>query len=513
MSSSISAIFLDQSILPVALPTIARELAIDELGMQWIINAYLLTLTAFVLAGGRIGDMLGHRKIFSIGMLLFMFASITCAFAHSSQSFVLSRAAQGVGGALIIPTAATLLVSAFSEEERGRAYGIYASIGARLIGRPHDRGFLTQFLNWRYIFWINIPIVLTGLLLTFLFIPKSAKRKESFDYLGFFCTSVGALSIIIGLMQGELWGWTYWAVPTLIFLGLFLLMALIFFDRDVKDPFIDFSLFRDRGYVAANSCVFLTQFMLILTIFWAIYFQTVLGYSPSFAGLWAMIANSPLIFFSHVSGYLSDRFGPKLPTLIGFVSSGLGILWFVLMPTPSSPWLLIPMVILFGFGIPMIFLPCLTLSLSRVAPQKRGVAVGINITIRQFGATLGMAIFGQIFISTQGRFFASLLASDPATSALNPKAFEGLLANSKHAMQTFHTLSHDTAAKVSSDYLHSSIFGMQILNLCGIAAVIGGLACAFLLMRWGKYALKNHRLFFYEVERKRKFYRLSMLMK
>lgn len=237
-------------------------------------------------------------------------------------------------------------------------------------------------------------------------------------------------------MQGESWGWKGWQVPSLIVLGIALIAVLIIFDRNVKDPFIDFSLFKHREYIAANTCVFITQFMLILVVFWAIYFQTVLGYSPSFAGLWAMIANSPLIFFSHISGYLSDKFGSKLPVLCGFLLVTLGISWFVLTPSPATPWLLIPMVILFGCGIPMIFLPCLTLSLTHVPEHKRGIAMGINTTLRQFGATLGLALLGQIFLNLQQQF-------SPVTS-------------------------------------------MQLLNLSGIVLGVVGFLAALILMQWGK---------------------------
>ena len=489
MACSISMIFIDQSIMPVTLPTIQKEFHISELGLQWLINAYLLTLTAFVLAGGRLGDMLGHRRIFCIGMFIFTIASLFCGFSRSAEWFILSRGLQGVGGALILPTAPAMLSSAFPLEQQGRAFGFYISIGAFFLSiGPMIGGLLTQFLNWRYVFWINIPIAILGLTLTFIHLPKSETRDETFDYLGFVTNALGVTCVIVGLMQGKEWGWTSWEVPTLIFTGLFLILALALFDRDVKDPFIDFNLFRNKSYVAANCCVFAIQFLLMLTIFWAVYFQTVLHYTPSFAGLWSMISTTPVMFFGQLSGYLSDKFGPKIPIISGFICIILGISWFVLIPVPSTPWQLLPLALLFGSGVPMVLLPSFTLAMTTVPQHKRGVAVGINSTLRQFSATLGMAVFGQIFLNLHSHLFTKELANNPITSNVNSSSFEGLLSSSEPALEALQALPSQVQDKVYSEYLFSYITSSTILNTLGIAIALTGLFLAFFLINWGKYA-------------------------
>jgi EmrB/QacA subfamily drug resistance transporter len=489
MACSISIIFIDQSIMPVTLPTIQKEFHISELGLQWLINAYLLTLTAFVLAGGRLGDMLGHRRIFCIGMFIFTIASLFCGFSRSAEWFIFSRGLQGIGGALILPTAPAMLSSAFPLEQQGRAFGFYISIGAFFLSiGPMIGGLLTQFLNWRYVFWINIPIAILGLILTFINLPKSVTRNESFDYLGFVTNALGVICIIVGLMQGKEWGWTSWVVPSLIFTGIFLILALALFDRDVKDPFIDFNLFRDKSYVAANCCVFVIQFLLMLTIFWAVYFQTVLHYTPSFAGLWAMISTTPVMFFGQLSGYLSDKLGPKIPIISGFICIILGITWFILTPTPSTPWKLLPLALLFGSGVPMVLLPSFTLAMTTVPQHKRGIAVGINSTLRQFSATLGMAVFGQTFLNLHSNLFSKELASNTSTSNINPVSFEGLLSSSQPALEALQALPHEVQDKVYSDYLSSYIMSSSILNAFGIVIAIIGLLSACFLIKRGKYA-------------------------
>ncbi len=493
MSSCCSVIFLDQSVMPVALPTIHREFAMSELGMQWIINSYLLALTTLVLAGGRLGDMLGHRKIFTIGMLIFGIASIFCGFSYSTEWLIMGRVLQGIGGSLIIPTAPAMLAPAFPHNQQGRAFGLYIGIGALFLSLgPIVGGVFTQYLNWRYIFWVNIPIIILGLLLTYICVHKSPQRKdESFDYLGFFTTAFGIVCIVMGIMQGSDWGWTHWSVPTLIFTGIFLILALALFDRDVKDPFIDYRLFRDMSYIAGNCCVFITQFLLMLTIFWAIYFQATLHYSPSFAGLWSMIASCPVLFFSHVAGYLADRFGPKLPILLGFFLIAIGITWFVLVPTPPTPWYLLPFTLCFGSGVTMVMLPSFTLSMMTVPPYKRGIASGINNTLRQFSSTLGLAAFGQIFLSLQVHLFQKRLLSDDATASLDPLSFDGLLVHSQSATQAFNALSAPVAEKVYSSYFSTYVLSSNIINVFGIGLAILGFLCAFLLIKWGRYKQKE----------------------
>lgn len=400
MTGSNALIFLDQSVLPVALPTIQHELVLSELTVQWTINIYLLVLTTFALAGGRIGDILGHRKIFTIGLLLFGFASALCALSQNSGIFLASRALQGFGGALLIPTAPAILSKMFPSDQQGKVFGLYLSVGAFFLSvGPVVGGMLTQYLSWRYVFWINLPIAAAGLILTFMSVPRSAKKIEAFDCIGFLSIILGVGGIIIALMQGKYWGWTSWPILSMGFGGLFLLAMLVLIEGKTKNPFIDFSLFHRHSYTTANLSLFCIQFILMLTVFWAIYFQKILGYSPSLAGIWSMVASSPVMFVGALSGHLFDRYGGKLPIVLGFCLVAFAILWFVIVPVPSSPWLLLPIVLPFGCGVPMIIIPCFTLFLTEIPNHKKGVAIGMSTTFRQFGSTAGMAVFGAFFVS------------------------------------------------------------------------------------------------------------------
>ncbi|MBS3904929.1 MAG: MFS transporter [Simkania sp.] len=484
MSTCISMIFIDQTILPVTIPSITKELAISELVIQWILNSYLLALTIFVLAGGRLGDIFGHRKIATIGIILFALSSALCGFSTSGLWLIIARFLQGIGGALIVPTMPAILTASFPNDQQGKALGYYVSIGAFFLSiGPVLGGLLTQYFSWRYVFWINLPIAAIGLFLTWISTPKSPTKEETFDFLGFFTIVFGISCIVMGLMQGEAWGWSQWPVPTMIAVGALLIFILAFFDRKVKDPFIDFSLFKEPSYVVPAGIVFIVQFMLMVGVFWSIYFQTVLNYSPSVAGFWSMISSCPVIVFSHLAGHLSDRFGQKLPIMLGFLLAIFGLTWFVCVPTPSTPLLLLPFILPFGCGIPLILIPSGTLIMSSLPPLKRGVAIGMNSTLRQFSATLGLAVYGQILLSTQTRWFKDKLLADPSTTHLDPTEFEGLLAHAKPAIKALNALPADIAQTVSHDFLTTYISASTLVNAIGLSVAVIGLALVIFLMK------------------------------
>lgn len=487
MTCSISVIYLDQSVLPVALPTIQRDLNLSELSLQWTINIYLLVLTAFVLAGGRIGDILGHRKVFSWGLIIFAAASIFCGLSQNGSAFIASRALQGLGGALIIPTVPVILSLAFPPEQRGKVFGLYVSIGAFFLSLgPLVGGLLTEYLSWHYVFWINPPIAALALFLTFLSTKASSKQKEPFDYFGFFTLMLGTSGIISALMQGRYWGWGSWPVLTLGIGGVLLIVMLIIYDRKVAAPFIDFSLFHRRTFTVGNTGIFITQFILMLTVFWAIYFQKILGYSPSLAGVWSMVASSPVIIFGSLSGHLYDRYGGKFPLILGFSLVAFSILWFILAPVPSSAWEMLPIVLGYGCGIPLIIIPSFTLYLHGIEARMRGVAIGVSTTLRQLGATAGMAVFGAIFMHQQESSFQKSLAADPSTASLSPQSFEGLLSKASSAVEAVNALPPDTAERVENSVRASTIYASTTINIVGLCITIAALLLVCFYLSWGK---------------------------
>lgn len=387
-------IFMDQTILPVALPTIQGELHASHVALQWCVNAYLLLTAMFALAGGKIGDWIGHRRTFLFGMFVFTVASILCSISPNVGFLIGARALQGFGAALMIPTQTALFSFIFPPELRGRATGIAASISSlfMIIG-PLIGGYLTQEMSWRWIFWINLPISLLGFCMSYFFLPVLPPGKEKMDGWGLGYFAICAASMVIFFMQGREWGLLSQA--TLSCAALSLLSFFLLFKREAKatHPFLDLSLFKIPVFAAINISISLITFILMIGVFRVIYLQQVLGYTPSESGLITFISCLPVLFFAPIGGYLSDRVSPKLPIAIGYILIIYSFFWLGFFSTPALGSLLTAL-IAFGMGIPLVFTPSYSSAMQAVPQKKLGVAFGMVTTLRTLAATMGVALIG-----------------------------------------------------------------------------------------------------------------------
>lgn len=398
-TSATALVFLDQSIMPVALAEIQRSLGFDELGLSWVVNTYLLTLMSLLLIGGRLSDLLGKKKIYLIGLSLFGAASILGALSYSKATLLLARAVQGAGAALTLPTTAALLIHTFPPHQRARAIGINVGISAIFLTLgPILGGVLTQYFSWRMIFWVNIPIVLFSMSMSLLLIKvERIVKNESFHFLGALLVLLSVCGFVIALMQGNEWGWSSW--PIVLFLLASPCLAFLFVILSLKEPFplIDFHVFKEPRFSGATLAIFLTQMMIAVTIFWSIYFQNQLGYSPIKTGLTIFAATLPVLIAAPLAGVLADRFGAKLPMTIGYSLVIFGLAWVALTALRKSVTLLVPGLAGFGLGIPMIFSPAIALALSHVPADKLGASSGITNAARQLAATIGLALMTACF--------------------------------------------------------------------------------------------------------------------
>lgn len=483
MASCISMIFTDQTVLPVSLPTIQRELSVSEVELHWIVNAYLLALTAFVLSAGRLGDLIGHRRTFCTGLFIFVASSSLCGISASGPGLILFRYLQGIGGAFLIPSSGTLLISAFPAHQRGLAVGLYVSIGSIFLALgPLVGGMITEYMHWRYIFWLNLPIGLFGYILTMLIVPKTQPRKESFDLYSFLFFSLGITAFVVVLMEGPIWGW--FSQYNLILLGLSVLFfALLYHSTKMAaHPLIDVSLFHRRSYSGAVLCGFLAQSITMVSIFWALYLQHILHFSPSQSGFIAIMANSPIMIAAPVAGWIMDRMGPKFPVCLGFIFISAALTWFNFHLNNAELAVLLPALILFGVGIPLIFTPCFTSAMVTVPENQRGVATGINTTSRQMASTVGMALFSGIFLQSQQTIFSEELLNNAHTSSLNPSKFEGLLSGTQTALSEVGTLSQETAHLVYEYFSDAYLVAFSRINWLALTFGVLGLIAAFLLL-------------------------------
>jgi len=390
----LAMVFLDQSILPVALPTMQKELGASETSLQWCINAYLLTIAVFVLLGGKFSDRVGHRRTLLIGISLFSVSSILCGVSPNVYFLIAARALQGTGAALMFPAQTALLAVLFPPKERGRAMGLNVSMGSFfLIMGPLIGGYCTEHFSWRLIFWINIPIAIVGFILCLRFLPRTKTVHSLIDLKGFIYFAISCSSAIIAFMQGSDWGWLSYKVDGLFAISLFSFFLLLRREKKAHHPFLDLTLFKNPVFTSINISISIVQFMLMVGVFRVIYFQNVLGYSPSEAGFITFATCIPLLFMSPIGGYLSDKLTPKLPIAIGFLLIISSFFWLGFNSDPSVTVLFLALGA-YGLGVPLIFTPSYSFAMSTVKPSKRGVAFGMIATLRNFSATLGIAVIG-----------------------------------------------------------------------------------------------------------------------
>jgi EmrB/QacA subfamily drug resistance transporter len=401
---AIAIVFLDQTILPVALPSIQKDLQGSFIALQWCVNSYLLAISMFVLAAGKISDRVGHRRTFILGMIVFGFFSILCGLSQNLSSLIAYRFLQGVGSALIFPSQSALIAALFPANERGRASGLIVSISSVfLILGPLFGGYFAEALTWRWIFWINIPIVVIGIFTARLFLPYTLPTKQKTDYIGFLLFALFACTLVILFMESGNWGWI--SLRSLLCVSISALSFIFLLLREKKNPhpFLDLALFKRPIFAAITISVAITQFIIMINVFRSIYFQTVLHYSPLQTGLITFISCLPVLFFSSIGGYLADKISPKLPIALGFCLLIFSFVWLAIFSTPSLPLLIIGL-LPFGMGIPLIFTPSYSTAMSAVAPQKLGVAFGMVSTCRTFSASFGVALIALLMTLFENRF-------------------------------------------------------------------------------------------------------------
>lgn len=474
-------VFTDQSVLPVALPSIRAHLGATDVSLEWAVNSYLLTAALFVLAGGKLGDLFGHRRSFCIGMVIFALSSALCGLSPNILFLVLARALQGVGAALLFPPMTTLLMSLFSPKERGKAIGINVSVGSLfLILGPWVGGYFTEFYSWRWIFWINLPLSVIGLVLVLLFIRKSEPKDGKFDLLGCSYFVVSCTAFVVSVMQGRSWGWFSPMILSGLALFILFLWLLIQRDKRASHPFLDFSLFRHPIFRAVNISIFSTQFIMMIGVYRTIYFQEVLGWTPIATGTVMLFSSSPVLFMSPIGGILSDRFGPRLPIAIGFFCLIFSCFWISFFPEGSLLTLFFGLIV-FSSGVTLVFTPSYASAMNSIPTSKVGWGFGTIATARSLAATLGVAMLGSLIALIQAGSFRRNLKANPLTEGLDDSVFEGLVEGSSGASGALGSLSEAKAAAVLEILKQSEIAGFVYSHVALALALILAFICVFVL--------------------------------
>jgi EmrB/QacA subfamily drug resistance transporter len=391
---------LDVLVVTVALPAIQRDLKVSVSALEWTVNAYNITYAAGIITAAALGDRLGRRRMFVVGLGLFTAASAACALAPSAGLLLAARAIQGIGAAIVTPLSLTILTAAFPAERRGAIVGAWGGIaGLAVASGPLLGGAITQGIDWHWIFWINVPIGLVATLLSRARLAESFGPARRLDVIGVSVVTAGALSMVWGLVRANAVGWGSVETIATVGLGAVLIAAFVLWERRTPEPMLPPHFFRNRVFVAANGTGFLMIAALMAAAFLiSQYFQFVLGDSPLATGLRFLPWTATPMVIAPLAGMLSDRIGPRPVMLGGMLLQGIGLGWFALTADAGTAYtaLVMPLLVA-GVGISMAIPTTAAATLSAVSPTDMGKASGANRTLQQFGAVFGVAIATVVF--------------------------------------------------------------------------------------------------------------------
>jgi EmrB/QacA subfamily drug resistance transporter len=403
MIFAVAMTFIDQTIVAIAVPELQKDLSLSSTGVQWVINGYLLSLSALFAFGGRLADIAGHRRMVVIGVVAFATASALCGATPTGGAaeawLIFWRVIQGGAAALMFPAALAIVVGAFPLRERGKAMAIFFAVtgGLTSVG-PLAGGYLSE-VTWRAIFWVNVPVAIIALVLIAAAKPSDERHPAPLDYRGAVIISAGMGLAVLGLQQSSAWGWGDPLTWLCILAGVALLLAFVSYETRVRNPLIRVQIFGDRAFAVDNAVLFLLSAVFIpLSLFASVYAQLALGQSASEAGLYLLIFFAGFAASSQLGGRLLDTRGARSAVVPGCLVAAAGFaLWAWKLPDQdlNTQW---PFIVIAGAGIGLILGPAATDAVNRAPRTSYGEVTGVTQTSRNFGASVGLAVLGTILI-------------------------------------------------------------------------------------------------------------------
>lgn len=404
MIFAVAMTFIDQTIVSIAVPEIQDKLGLSATGVQWAVNAYLLALASLFAFGGRLADTLGHRRMVTVGVVVFAGASALCGATPRgslAEAWLIAfRALQGLGGAIMFPAALAIVVQTYEVRERGKALATFFGISGALtaIG-PIMGGFLTQW-TWRAIFWVNLPVAAVAILLIALSKPVTDYRPAKMDYGGLALITGGIVLGVFGFQQAPLWGWTNPAIGICIAAGLVLLVLFYRVQRRTDSPLIDMDIFRNRTFLVENLVLGISMLVFVpLFLFSSEYAQISLGKQAKDAGVFLLYFFIGFAVATQIGGRMLDRIGAKRPVTMGCVLAAAGFFLWAQKVTTLNFGKQSVFIILAGAGMGLMLSPASTDAVNQAGRFSYGEATGITQTIRNYAASLGLAVLGTTLVS------------------------------------------------------------------------------------------------------------------
>src|SRR5919201_1351511 len=390
LSFALFMIMLDNTIVNVALPAIQKDLGIDVSELEWTVTAYALTFAVLLLTGGKLGDLVGRRLVFTIGLVIFTASSLACGLSSNAVELIAARAVQGVGSALMMPATLSIITATFAARERGAAIGIWAGVSAMALAiGPLLGGVITEHISWNWIFYVNVPIGILGVVASIVVVPESkdTSHEQRLDLPGLITSAIGLFALAVVALA-----------------------AFVMLELRQRVPLLDLSLFRSGTFAGANLvAILVTLAMFGIFVFFPIYMQRYLGWSPIQAGAALLPWTILIVIFAPIAGKLSDKVGSRWLIAAGMTTVGLCCLELSTVSVHSSFWHMLPGFILGGLGMSFVMTPMSAAVMGAAPVEKAGVASGVLNTFRQVGVALGIAITGAIVTNREA---AALRAGD-----------------------------------------------------------------------------------------------------
>jgi EmrB/QacA subfamily drug resistance transporter len=412
-------IMLDNTVVNVALPAIRADLGISVSELEWTVAAYALTFASLLLTGGKLGDLLGRRLIFTIGLAVFTLSSLACGLSSSAPELISARAVQGIGAALMMPATLSIISATFHARERGMAIGIWAGVSAMALAiGPLLGGVITEHISWNWIFYVNVPIGVLAVIAAIVVVPESrdTSREQRLDLPGLATSAIGLFALVYALIEAHSYGWTSARILGLFAIAVVALVAFVLLEMHQRVPMLDLSLFRNGTFAGANLvAILVTLAMFGIFVFFPIYMQTFRGWSPIQAGAALLPWTLMVVIFAPIAGKLSDRVGSRWLMAGGMTVVAVCCLLLSTVTLHSSFWHMLPAFILGGLGMSFVMTPMSAAAMGAAPVDKAGVASGVLNTFRQVGVALGIGITGAIITNR-----AAAAAADGASP---PQAF------------------------------------------------------------------------------------------
>jgi EmrB/QacA subfamily drug resistance transporter len=412
--SGLFILMLDSTVVALALPSIRGDVGASSEGLQWVMNGYLLTIAVLVVTAGRLGDMFGRRRVFIAGMAVFALGSVVSGAAGDQQALILGRVLQGAGAAPMLSLSLALVCNAFPSAQQPRALGIWAGVSAVALAIGPLAGGLLIELDWRVIFWINLPVAALGVAITLAAAPESTDPDAGtrIDWAGLAALSVGLTAVVLVLIQSR--AWSAATVVALALIGFAALIAFWLTEHRVREPIVDFELFRNGPYFGASAAAFC-----LVGSYWAVmffqpqYLQDVRGHSAILSGLMILPVTAPMVFISPFSGRLIGRFGARRLMTVGMLFGVAGLLVLTRVDASSPYSLILAGYLLFGIALGLVYAPMSTAAMAAMPGGKVGIASGVLAMDRVLAGAVALAATGAVFhaLLGDGRGFADAVAA------------------------------------------------------------------------------------------------------